>query len=77
MSNLDRRVSENVRGRYYVDSQCVDCEVCRDLAPNNFTREQGRKYLFVSKQPENGEEESLCREAMAVCPVGAIGDNGD
>jgi ferredoxin len=77
MPDPNKRLPENVPGRYYVDSQCVDCYVCRDLAPQNFTQKKGRGYLFVYKQPENNEEESLCREAMEACPVEAIGDDGD
>ncbi|MBO0721780.1 MAG: ferredoxin [Blastocatellia bacterium] len=67
------RLPENAPGRYYVDSRCVDCDVCRDIAPDNFAREAGRKYSFVYKQPENAEEESLCQEALEACPVEAIG----
>jgi ferredoxin len=59
-----------------VDSQCIDCDVCRDIAPDNFMRDTKRKYSFVYKQPENDGEERLCREAMEACPVEAIGDDG-
>jgi ferredoxin len=76
MSNPNERLAENEPGRYYVDSQCIDCDVCRDIAPDNFTRDTKRKYSFVYKQPENDQEESLCREAMEACPVEAIGDDG-
>ncbi|MCI0389343.1 MAG: ferredoxin [Acidobacteria bacterium] len=70
------RLPENKPGRYYVDSQCIDCDVCRDIAPANFKRESARNYSYVYKQPENDEEEDLCREAMEVCPVDAIGNDG-
>jgi ferredoxin len=30
---------------------------------------------IVYKQPENAEEEALCREAIEGCPVEAIGDD--
>jgi ferredoxin len=73
--HLDR-LPENEPGRYYVDSHCIDCDVCRDIAPDNFTRDARRKYSFVYKQPDNDEEEDLCREAMEACPVEAIGDDG-
>ena len=59
-----------------MDRQCIDCDVCRDIARDNFTRETRKGYSFVYKQPENEEEESLCREAMEACPVEAIGDDG-
>jgi ferredoxin len=31
----------------------------------------------VYKQPENPDEEALCKEAMEGCPVEAIGSDGD
>jgi ferredoxin len=76
MSNPDDRLPENEPGRYYVDSQCIDCDVCRDVAPDNFTRKTDKGYSFVYRQPENEKEESLCREAMEACPVEAIGNDG-
>jgi len=77
MPDPNSRLPENVPGRYYVDAHCIDCYVCRDLAPDNFAQRAGHSYIFVSKQPENDEEESLCREALDACPVDAIGDDGD
>lgn len=76
MANPKDKLPENELGRYYVDSQCIDCDICRDIAPDNFTRESRKGYSFVYKQPEKASEESLCREAMETCPVDAIGDNG-
>ena len=70
------RVGENVLGTYYVDTQCIDCDVCRDTAPDNFTRSDENGYSFVFKQPETEEECALCEEALAACPVEAIGNDG-
>jgi ferredoxin len=75
MADLNSRLPDNKPGRFYVDSKCVDCDVCRDIAPDNFSRKAEKRYSFVYKQPENEEEEGLCREAMEVCPVEAIGNN--
>ncbi|HEX9305594.1 MAG TPA: ferredoxin, partial [Thermoanaerobaculia bacterium] len=38
------KVFESVAGRYYVDSQCIDCDVCRVTAPANFQREEAKGY---------------------------------
>lgn len=76
MADKNDRVAENVAGAYYVDSLCIDCDVCRDTAPDNFTRSDARGYSYVFKQPENEEERALCDEALASCPVEAIGDDG-
>lgn len=77
MANRDDRVPENVDGRYYVDSQCIDCNLCRDIAPSNFAHQEEAGYTFVSKQPENDEEETQCSESKDSCPVEAIGDDGE
>lgn len=76
MADPKDKVSENVAGRYYVDAQCIDCDVCRVTAPANFLRDEGKGYSFVFRQPRNAEEEAQCQEAMDSCPVEAIGDDG-
>ena len=76
MANKADKQPENIDGRYYVDSECIDCDVCRDTAPGNFTRQEDGGYSFVYKQPENQEEEEQCKEAMESCPVEAIGCDG-
>jgi ferredoxin len=70
------KVPGSVPGRYYVDVQCIDCDVCRVTAPANFQRDEAAGYSFVFRQPENAEEDALCQEAMDCCPVEAIGDDG-
>jgi ferredoxin len=70
------KVKENVCGAFYVDSSCIDCDVCRDTSPKNFTRNDENGYSYVYKQPETDEEIELCEEALSVCPVEAIGDDG-
>ncbi|MCI0665268.1 MAG: ferredoxin [Acidobacteria bacterium] len=74
MPDPRNKLPENVAGRYYVDSQCTDCDVCRDIAPGNFKRKKEKRYSFVFKQPENQIEDSLIQEAKAACPVEAIGE---
>jgi ferredoxin len=70
------RYAENATGKYYVDSQCIDCDVCRVTAPANFRREEDKGFSYVFRQPGNPEEEAQCQEAKDCCPVEAIGDNG-
>lgn len=76
MAELKEKLPENTRGKFYVDSQCIDCDVCRDTAPKNFTRCDVNGYSFVYQQPATDEELELCREALDACPVEAIGDDG-
>ena len=77
MANRDDKVPESIEGKYYVDSQCIDCNLCREIAPNNFAHQDEAGYVFISKQPAGDEEESQCAEAKDSCPVEAIGDDGE
>lgn len=77
MADKDDKNSSNVAGKFYVDSQCIDCDLCRETAPNNFSRAEDEGYSYVYKQPENDEEIAQCREAIEGCPVEAIGEDGD
>jgi len=77
MADIEDKFAENVTGHFYVDEQCIDCDLCRETAPANFTRNEDGGYSYVFNQPTTPEEEALCREAMEGCPVEAIGDNGE
>jgi ferredoxin len=77
MADRRNRYPQNVPGKFYVDNQCIDCDLCRETAPDNFTRDDDGGHSYVYKQPVTPEEEAKCREAMEGCPVEAIGDDGD
>lgn len=77
MADPSDRVPENVPGTFYVDSNCIDCDVCRDTAPDNFKRSDEHQYSLVFKQPETEQELAECEEAMTACPVEAIGNDGE
>ena len=77
MAEREDKNPENVNGKFYVDEQCIDCDLCRETAPANFQREDDEGYSYVYKQPENEEEREQCLEAMEGCPVEAIGDDGE
>ena len=38
MAEVANKYPENVTGTFYVDDQCIDCDLCRETAPANFTR---------------------------------------
>jgi ferredoxin len=77
MADTTDKVDGQAPGSYYVDSNCIDCDVCRETAPANFEANEDEGFSFVCKQPENEEEEAQCREALEACPVEAIGDDGE
>ena len=59
-----------------VDTNCIDCDVCRDNAQENFRRNEAGGYSYVYKQPETEAERKECARVLDECPVAAIGDNG-
>lgn len=77
MAEKEDRYEDNVAGKFYVDDQCIDCDLCRETAPNNFTRNDDGGHSFVYNQPTTDEELAQCIEAMEGCPVEAIGDDGE
>jgi ferredoxin len=75
MAFLKDKLPDNTPGKFYVDRQCIDCDVCRDTAPAHFTRNDENGYSYVYKQPVTPGEIALCEEALSACPVEAIGDD--
>jgi ferredoxin len=77
MAEVKDKLPENVPGKFYVDRQCIDCDVCRDTSPANFARNDENGYSYIRKQPSTPLEFELCEEALLACPVEAIGDDAD
>jgi ferredoxin len=61
-------------GEFFVAEQCIDCDLCRQMAPTVFKRKfTGTGGMsFVERQPSGELEMSKATEAMDACPVGAI-----
>lgn len=76
MADPKNRWHDNAMGRWYVDVQCIDCDLCNELAAAHFKGNDDENHSFVYKQPETAEELAACREAKRSCPVDAIGDDG-
>jgi glyoxylase-like metal-dependent hydrolase (beta-lactamase superfamily II) len=71
MANLQQRLPENVPGDFFVDSSCIDCDTCSQLAPDLF-RDHGEQ-CSVYRQPETEAETELAMMALVACPTGSIG----
>ncbi len=76
MANKASKVAESVSGKYYVDDQCIGCEACLGVAPDNFKMSADSTHAFVSAQPKGADQEKNCADAVSGCPVEAIGDDG-
>lgn len=74
MPDIDLRLPENAPGRFYVDSTCIDCDLCRGNAPEFFRRDDNIGFSVVFRQPTSPEEIELCLEALHACPSESIGE---
>jgi glyoxylase-like metal-dependent hydrolase (beta-lactamase superfamily II)/ferredoxin len=71
MANLRKRVSEDVPGDFFVDSTCIDCDTCRQLAPAVFA--EAADHAFVQHQPDDPDARRHALRALVCCPTGSIG----
>jgi len=65
------RLPENAPGDFYVDRSCIDCDACRQIAPEIFRDHGGQSS--VARQPEGARETRRALMALAACPTGSIG----
>ncbi|MBY0528438.1 MAG: MBL fold metallo-hydrolase [Gemmataceae bacterium] len=71
MANPKKRVSENVPGDFFVDSTCIDCDACRQIAPTVFG--QAAETSCVHTQPASSVDRRNALQALLACPTGSIG----
>lgn len=78
MADKKARYPENAPGKYYVDDTCISCDACHGEAPKFFVQstEDSTGHSYVSAQPVTPEDIQNCENALAACPVNAIGNDG-
>jgi ferredoxin len=76
MANRNNTNPLNAPGTFYVDLTCIDCDICRNIAPSIFTRDDDEALTYVKQQPVTDEQIAQAREAMQGCPMECIGDDG-
>ena len=76
MADKNQRWPENSSGIFYVDESCIASDFCVGVAPEHFRMDESG-HAYVYRQPATPEEHQRCREALAGCPVNAIGDDGE
>ncbi len=76
MADKNQKTPENVPGKYYVDHTCIDCDLCRNIAPRFFTRDDEGRYSYVFQQPQTADEIAQAEEALTSCPTETIGNDG-
>jgi glyoxylase-like metal-dependent hydrolase (beta-lactamase superfamily II)/ferredoxin len=66
-----KRLPENVEGEFYVDSSCIDCDACRQIAPAIFRNHGDQSSVY--HQPSNPAEVHRALMALVACPTASIG----
>jgi len=77
MANRNEKNPGNVPGPFYVDNTCIDCDMCREIAPASFRRDDDLGMSIVFRQPSSDQELTQAREALEKCPTNTIGDDGE
>jgi len=72
MAQRQLAVAQNEPGELFVDSTCIECDTCRELAPDIFgSTESGQS--FVLQQPSSDLEWRRALQAVVSCPTSSIG----
>src|SRR5437016_7880884 len=71
MANKNKRLANNVGDNFFVDSTCINCDTCRQLAPATFA--ENDDFSSVYRQPVGDAEVHAAYQALVACPVGSIG----
>jgi glyoxylase-like metal-dependent hydrolase (beta-lactamase superfamily II)/ferredoxin len=71
MANLKLRLKENIKGEFFVDSTCIDCDTCRQIAPEIFQDHGDQSSVY--RQPKTNQEIFRANMAVVACPTGSIG----
>jgi len=77
MAIVTAKYPDNVQGKYYVDEECIDCNLCEEISPEHFIGNPEGGYHYVKKQPQTDAEIEQVQEALDSCPVEAIGHDGE
>lgn len=72
-----KKYDDNEPGKYYVTNACNGCGLCFSVALQNFMYSNDSSYYYVYQQPADEREEADIREAISVCPMDCIRDDGD
>jgi glyoxylase-like metal-dependent hydrolase (beta-lactamase superfamily II)/ferredoxin len=66
-------IAENAEGELFVDSSCIDCDLCRQIAPAVFARTDRRGQSYVARQPDGDAGRHRALMALVTCPTSSIG----
>jgi glyoxylase-like metal-dependent hydrolase (beta-lactamase superfamily II)/ferredoxin len=72
MARAEDAIADNAAGELFVDRSCIDCDLCRQIAPEVFARSDRAGQSFVARQPTAGADHRALM-ALVTCPTSSIG----
>jgi ferredoxin len=75
VANHALRLEQNAPGAYFVDSSCIDCDLCRQIAPETFGRDRHAAQSIVRAQPAVDAARLRASMALVACPTSSIGSS--
>lgn len=71
MALSELRLPANVPGDFFVDNTCIDCDLCRQIAPETFSDIGDQSIVY--HQPSTFDQEFAALKALVTCPTASIG----
>jgi ferredoxin len=71
MAQIAARLPQNAEGDFFVDSSCIDCDACRQIAPAVFRELHDQSIVY--RQPRVPEDRQRALMALVACPTASIG----
>jgi glyoxylase-like metal-dependent hydrolase (beta-lactamase superfamily II) len=71
MADPQKKLPDNAPGDFFVDSTCINCGNCRELAPASFG--DSGPFAFVKTQPRYEDEHRRALRALLARPTASIG----
>lgn len=71
MARIAERLPQNADGDFFVDSSCIDCDACRQIAPAVFRELHDQSIVY--QQPRTPDQQRQALMALVACPTASIG----
>ena len=71
MARVALKHTANIDGDFFVDTTCIDCDACRQIAPAVFHDVGDQSAVF--HQPASASELLQAQKALISCPTASIG----
>lgn len=69
--------ADNVSGKYYIDTTCINCALCPAIAPSVFRESDDATHSLAYRQPSSPEEVVEAEDAVSQCPTNSVRNDGE